>query len=68
MTFFKYRHRVLVVINVCYLIFFISIFFSSPINKFYRSSGVALLYSTSCFLNDMDVFECCLSLYHLVVN
>ena len=43
--FWKYRHRVLVVINVCYSSFSI-VFSSSPINnKFYRPSSVALLYS-----------------------
>ena len=42
--FWKYTHRFLVVIKVCYLIFVIVIS-SSHINKFYRPSSVALLYS-----------------------
>ena len=66
--FLKNRHRVLVVIFVCYLSFII-VFSSSPINnKFHRSSSVELFDSIFGLLNDIDGFERFLSLYHLVAN
>ena len=65
--FFHYRHRVLVVINVRYLIFIV--FSSSPLHKnFQWPSCVAFLKSIDVLLNDMYVLESFLSLNHLVAN
>ena len=66
--FFYYRLRVLVVNNVCDLIFIIVLSISPIFNNFYRPSSVALLYFIGCLLNDVYVFESFLSLHHLVAN
>ena len=62
-----FRHRVLVVNNVCCLIFFI-VFSSLFINNFHRPSSVALFYFIGCLLIEMYVFESFLSLHHLFAN
>ena len=42
---------------------------SSPIIKyFHEPSSVAFSYCIGCLLNDVYVFESCLSLHHLVAN
>ena len=61
MIFYNYRHLILVVKNVCYLIF-IFVFSSGPlINNFHRPANVALYCFIGCLFNDVYVFECFLS-------
>ena len=59
---------ILVVNNVCFLIFIIVLSSSPNINNFHRPSSVALSYFIGCFLNDVYVFESFLYLHHLVAN
>ena len=65
-----YLLYLVLVVNACYLKFFLFIVLSSSpiINNVHQPSRVALLFFIGCLWNDMYVFESFLSLHHLVAN
>ena len=63
----KNGHRVLVVINVCYLILII-VYSRSPNSKFHRPTKVVLFDSFSGLFSNTYVFVNFLSGFHLVAN
>ena len=66
--YFCFRYRVLVVNDVCCLIFIIVLSSRSTINHVHRPYSVALLYLIGSLLNDVNVFESFLPLHHLLAN